>query len=68
MTRRSLGRVLVLWALSGFAFAAGFLATELVFRVKKVPFPHELFGIAAGAAFVFWTWALANLFWKEDDN
>jgi len=42
------------------AFIAGYCLTDLVFRVKKIPYPFELFGLAAGLGLASWTFSIIH--------
>ena len=43
------------------AFVAGYRLTDVWFRVKLIPYPFELYGIAVGLALVFWGFALLQI-------
>ncbi len=42
------------------AFLAGYFLTDLVFRVKKIPYPFELFGLAVGLGLASWTFSIIH--------
>jgi len=42
------------------AFIAGYFLTDLFFRVKKIPYPFELFGLAAGLGLASWTFSMVH--------
>ena len=41
-------------------FITGYGLTDLVFRVKKIPYPFEFFGLAAGLGLASWTFAIIH--------
>jgi len=45
-------------------FLLGYRFTDHFFRTHKVPYPFELFGIAAGLGFLFFAYAVMGLFEK----
>ena len=42
------------------AFVAGYFLTDLVFRVERIPYPFELFGLAAGLGLASWTFSMLH--------
>ncbi len=39
---------IILFVIFVLTFLAGFFLTDLIFRTKKIPYPSEWFGVAAG--------------------
>ncbi len=44
-----------------FSFVGGFFLTEWVFRMKQIPYPSQLFGLAVGLGLASWTLAIVKL-------